>query len=56
MIVPPKPPSKAVQPSRITLERWRCSQSEAFTGLLATPAAKQIRAAGKAIRGAPAGQ
>jgi hypothetical protein len=57
MIVPPKPPFKAVKPIRITLERWRWSQSEAFAGLLAaTPAAKQIRAAGKAIHGAPAGQ
>ena len=39
------------------LINWDVSQSEAFAGLLAaTPAATQIRTAGKAIRGAPAGR
>ena len=39
------------------LLNWDVSQSETFAGLLAaTAAAKQIRAAGKLIRGAPAGR
>ena len=39
------------------LLNWDVSQSETFAGLLAaTPAAKQIRVAGKLIRGGPAGR
>jgi hypothetical protein len=39
------------------LINWDVSQSDAYAGLLAaTPAATQIRTAGKAIRGAPAGR
>lgn len=39
------------------LLNWDVSQSATFAGLLAaTPADKQIRVAGKAIRGAPAGR
>jgi hypothetical protein len=39
------------------LLNWDVSQSETFAGLLAaTTAAKQIRAAGRLIRGAPAGR